>query len=72
MPMIDMTYVRGSLEQQALGRLTDELVTVLLRAEQVPDTRTCGTTPWCICTSWIRPRSRWVAAARGRPDSGWR
>ncbi len=39
MPMIDLTYVRGSLEQQALGRLTDELVSVLLRAEQAPDTR---------------------------------
>ncbi|HEY4796229.1 MAG TPA: tautomerase family protein [Mycobacterium sp.] len=38
MPMIDLTYVRGSLEQRALGRLTDELVTVLLRAEQAPDT----------------------------------
>jgi phenylpyruvate tautomerase PptA (4-oxalocrotonate tautomerase family) len=38
MPMIDLTYVRGSLGQQALGRLTDELVTALLRAEQAPDT----------------------------------
>src|ERR1700733_5740339 len=38
MPMIDLTYVRGSLEQQALGRLTDELVTALLRAERAPDT----------------------------------
>ncbi|BBX44995.1 hypothetical protein GCM10009641_24130 [Mycobacterium cookii] len=38
MPMIDLTYVRGSLHQQALGRLTDELVTALLRAERVPDT----------------------------------
>src|ERR1700743_1693878 len=38
MPMIDLTYVRGSLEQQALGRLTDELVTVLLRAGQARDT----------------------------------
>src|SRR6202044_1840571 len=38
MPMIDLTYVRGSLEQRALGRLTDELVTVLLRAERAPDT----------------------------------
>ena len=26
MPMIDLTYVHGSLEQQALTRLTDELV----------------------------------------------
>ncbi len=38
MPMIDVTYVRGSLEQQALSRLTDELVTALLRAERAPDT----------------------------------
>ena len=38
MPMIDLTYVRGSLDDQALGRLTDELVTVLLRAERAPDT----------------------------------
>jgi phenylpyruvate tautomerase PptA (4-oxalocrotonate tautomerase family) len=38
MPMIDLTYVRGSLEDQALGRLTDELVTALLRAERAPDT----------------------------------
>jgi phenylpyruvate tautomerase PptA (4-oxalocrotonate tautomerase family) len=38
MPMIDLTYVRESLDDQALGRLTDELVTVLLRAERAPDT----------------------------------
>jgi phenylpyruvate tautomerase PptA (4-oxalocrotonate tautomerase family) len=38
MPMIDVTYVRGSLDDQALGRLTDELVTALLRAERAPDT----------------------------------
>ncbi|MGE5697190.1 MAG: tautomerase family protein [Candidatus Sericytochromatia bacterium] len=38
MPMIDLTYVRGSLDDAALARLTDELVTVLLRAERVPDT----------------------------------
>jgi phenylpyruvate tautomerase PptA (4-oxalocrotonate tautomerase family) len=38
MPMIDLTYVRGSLDQQALGRLTDELVAALLRAERAPDT----------------------------------
>ena len=38
MPMIDLTYVRGSLDGQALGRLTDELVTALLRAERAPDT----------------------------------
>ena len=38
MPMIDLMYVRGSLDDHALGRLTDELVTALLRAERAPDT----------------------------------
>jgi phenylpyruvate tautomerase PptA (4-oxalocrotonate tautomerase family) len=38
MPMIDLTYVRGSLDEKALGRLTDELVAALLRAERAPDT----------------------------------
>ena len=38
MPMIDLTFVRGSLNDQALGLLTDELVAALLRAEGVPDT----------------------------------
>jgi phenylpyruvate tautomerase PptA (4-oxalocrotonate tautomerase family) len=38
MPMIDLTFVRGSLNDQALGLLTDELVAALLRAERAPDT----------------------------------
>lgn len=38
MPMIDLTYVRDSLNDDALARLTDELVTALLRAERAPDT----------------------------------
>src|ERR1700730_6398075 len=38
MPMIDLTFVRGSLNDQALGLLIDELVTALLRAERAPDT----------------------------------
>jgi phenylpyruvate tautomerase PptA (4-oxalocrotonate tautomerase family) len=38
MPMIDLTYVRGSLDDRALAQLTDELVTALLRAERAPDT----------------------------------
>lgn len=38
MPMIDLTFVRGSLDHEPLSRLTDELVTVLLRAEHAPDT----------------------------------
>lgn len=38
MPMIDLTFVGGSLDRPALNGLTDELVTVLLRAERAPDT----------------------------------
>ncbi|OBA64809.1 hypothetical protein A5647_25445 [Mycobacterium sp. 1100029.7] len=38
MPMIDVTFVRGSIDGQALSRLTEELVTALLRAERAPDT----------------------------------
>jgi phenylpyruvate tautomerase PptA (4-oxalocrotonate tautomerase family) len=36
--MIDVTFVRGSLNDDAMSRMTDELVTVLLRAERAPDT----------------------------------
>ena len=36
--MIDLTFVRGSLHDEALSKLTDELVTALLRAERAPDT----------------------------------
>lgn len=38
MPMIDLTFVRGSVDDPLLRWLTDELVTVLLRAERAPDT----------------------------------
>jgi phenylpyruvate tautomerase PptA (4-oxalocrotonate tautomerase family) len=38
MPMIDLTFVRGSLPDESLSKLTDELVTALLRAERAPDT----------------------------------
>jgi phenylpyruvate tautomerase PptA (4-oxalocrotonate tautomerase family) len=38
MPLIDLTFVRGSLPDAALSTLTDELVTALLRAERAPDT----------------------------------
>jgi phenylpyruvate tautomerase PptA (4-oxalocrotonate tautomerase family) len=47
MPMIDLTFVRGSLEDRALSRLTDELVTVLLRAERAPDT------PFLRDNTWV-------------------
>lgn len=47
MPMIDLTFVRGSVDQDALSRLADELVTVLLRAERAPDT------PFLRDNTWV-------------------
>ena len=47
MPMIDLTFVRGSVDDQALNRLADELVTVLLRAERAPDT------PFLRDNTWV-------------------
>jgi phenylpyruvate tautomerase PptA (4-oxalocrotonate tautomerase family) len=38
MPMIDVTFVRGSLTDDAVSSMADELVTALLRAERAPDT----------------------------------
>ncbi|BBY24480.1 tautomerase family protein [Mycobacterium stomatepiae] len=38
MPMIDLTFARGSIDDDALSRLTDELVSALLRAERAPGT----------------------------------
>lgn len=47
MPMIDLTFVRGSVDDEALSRLADELVTVLLRAERAPDT------PFLRDNTWV-------------------
>ncbi|OBH47402.1 tautomerase family protein [Mycobacterium mantenii] len=47
MPMIDLTFVRGSVDEEALSRLADELVTVLLRAERAPDT------PFLRDNTWV-------------------
>jgi phenylpyruvate tautomerase PptA (4-oxalocrotonate tautomerase family) len=46
MPMIDLTFVRGSLDDRALSRLADELVTVLLRAERARDTALLRDNTW--------------------------
>ncbi len=46
MPMIDLTFLRGSLDDAALGRLADELVTALLRAERAPDTQFLRDNTW--------------------------
>ncbi len=47
MPMIDLTFVRDSIGAEALRRLTDELVTALLRAERAPDT------PFLRDNTWV-------------------
>jgi phenylpyruvate tautomerase PptA (4-oxalocrotonate tautomerase family) len=47
MPMIDVTFVRGSVDDEALSRLTDEVVTALLRAERAPDT------PFLRDNTWV-------------------
>ena len=44
--MIDVTFVRGSVDDAALSRLTDELVTVVLRAERAPDTAFLRDNTW--------------------------
>jgi phenylpyruvate tautomerase PptA (4-oxalocrotonate tautomerase family) len=46
MPMIDLTFVRGSVDDRALSGLADELVTVLLRAEHAPDTALLRDNTW--------------------------
>jgi phenylpyruvate tautomerase PptA (4-oxalocrotonate tautomerase family) len=46
-PMIDLTFVRGAVDDDALARLADELVTVLLRAERAPDT------PFLRDNTWV-------------------
>lgn len=47
MPMIDLTFVRGSVDDRALSRLADELVAALLRAERAADT------PFLRDNTWV-------------------
>ena len=39
MPMIDVTYPEGALDDDERGRLVEGLTTTLLRAERAPDTQ---------------------------------
>ena len=68
MPMIDLTFVRGSLDDEAMSRLTDELVTALLRAERAPDTAFMRDNTVVYLHPWSPPISWWVAANPARPD----
>ena len=72
MPMIDLTFVRGSVADAALSRLTDELVTALLRAEQAPDTPFLRDNT-VVYLHAVDPAELSVGGrGAGRPDSGWR
>jgi phenylpyruvate tautomerase PptA (4-oxalocrotonate tautomerase family) len=46
MPMIDFTFVSGSLEPEARETLLEELSTILLRAERAPDTEFFRSITW--------------------------
>jgi phenylpyruvate tautomerase PptA (4-oxalocrotonate tautomerase family) len=63
--MIDLTFVRGSVDDSAMSRLTDELVTVLLRAERAPDT------PFLRDNTWVflHPMDAAEVSAGGRGPS---
>lgn len=46
MPLIDLTIPEGSIDEEALGRLTDQLAGALLRAEGAPDTDLFRSITW--------------------------
>ncbi|MGO9155461.1 hypothetical protein [Mycobacterium sp.] len=72
MPMIDLTFVRGSLHDEALSKLTDELVTALLRAERAPDTAFMRDNT-VVYLHALEPAAQllgWVAANLASPDFG--
>ena len=46
MPMIDVTYPEGALDEDARTKLVDDLTTALLRAERAPDTDFFRSVTW--------------------------
>jgi phenylpyruvate tautomerase PptA (4-oxalocrotonate tautomerase family) len=46
MPLMDLTYPAGALSADTLDELSEELTTVLLRAERAPDTDFFRTITW--------------------------
>ena len=46
MPLMDLTYPAGALSADTLDELSEELTTVLLRAERAPDTDLFRTITW--------------------------
>ena len=66
MPMIDVTYPAGALDDAGRDRLSDELTTHLLRAERAPDTEFFRSITWVylheLPVTHIRSDGRPVAA----------
>ncbi|WP_320670784.1 tautomerase family protein [Patulibacter defluvii] len=46
MPIMDLTYPQGALDDDARARLADELTTILLRAERAPDSEFFRNVTW--------------------------
>ncbi|HTY31438.1 hypothetical protein [Mycobacterium sp.] len=67
MPMTDFAFVDGSLDDDALSRLPDELVIALLRA---PDTPFSRDNTWVYLRPVEAAELRWAAAVRARLGSG--
>ena len=63
MPMIDLTYPKGSLAKDARADLLDELATKLLAAERAPDTEFFRSITW-VYANEVEPED---LAVGGRP-----
>jgi phenylpyruvate tautomerase PptA (4-oxalocrotonate tautomerase family) len=65
MPMIDLTYPAGALTTEQRADLTEQLTTVLLRAERAPDTEFFRSITWC----YVHELPEGAVLAAGRPVS---
>jgi phenylpyruvate tautomerase PptA (4-oxalocrotonate tautomerase family) len=63
MPMIELTYPKGSIAPEARGELLEELATKLLAAEKAPDTEFFRSITW-VYANEIAPEN---LAVGGRP-----
>jgi phenylpyruvate tautomerase PptA (4-oxalocrotonate tautomerase family) len=63
MPMIDLTYPKGSISEDARAELLEELATKLLAAEKAPDTDFFRSITW-VYANEVDPES---LAVGGRP-----
>lgn len=63
MPIMDLTYPQGALDADARGALTEQLTTILLRAERAPDTEFFRNVTWL----YVHELSAEHVVAAGRP-----